>query len=107
MMTTLAGPSTIAPARLLIRPTATAMKTNWQKLAILGLALCLLALAVLHPLSPQAPVLAAVILLPVVLFGLVLIPRSLWPAAALDSLVPLPVRARAKQFQRPPPNSLR
>jgi hypothetical protein len=83
------------------------MKVSWQKLAALGLALCLLALALLHPVAPQAPVLAAVILLPVVLFGLVAVPRSLWRAADLDSLTPLPVRARAQLFQRPPPNSLR
>jgi hypothetical protein len=78
----------------------------WQKLAALGLALCLFALVLLHPVSPQAPVLAAVILLPVVLFGLVAVPRSLWPAADLDPLVSIPVRARAHLFQRPPPNSL-
>jgi hypothetical protein len=80
---------------------------TWQRLAVLGLALCLLVLALLHPIAPQAPVLAAVILLPVVLFGLVVAPRSLWRAADLDPLVPLPVRARAPLFQRPPPQSLR
>ena len=83
------------------------MKTNWQKLAALGLALCLLALALLHPVTPQAPVLAAMVLLPVVLFGLIVVPRSLWPTADLDPPVPVPVRARAYLFQRPPPNSLR
>jgi hypothetical protein len=80
---------------------------TWPRFAAFGLALCLLALALLHPLQPQAPVLAAVVLLPVVLFGLVVAPRSLWRAADLDPLVPLPVRARAPLFQRPPPNSLR
>jgi hypothetical protein len=81
--------------------------SKWYRLAALGLALGLLALALLHPLAPQAPVLAAVMLLPVVLFGLVDVPRSLWRTADLDPLVPLPVRARAQLFQRPPPNSLR
>jgi hypothetical protein len=82
------------------------MKLNWQKLAVLSLAVCLLALALLHPIAPQAPVLAAVILLPVVLFGLVAVPRSLWPAADFDPLATIPVRARAHLFQRPPPKSL-
>jgi hypothetical protein len=80
---------------------------GWQELAVMGVALGLLVLAVLHPLGPQAPVLAAVVLLPVVLFGLVLVPRSLWPAADFEFLAPVPVRARAQLFQRPPPNSLR
>jgi formate hydrogenlyase subunit 4 len=80
---------------------------NWRKSVILFAALCLFVLVLLHPMAPQAPVLAVVILLPVVLFGLVLVPRSLWPAANLDPLVPLPLRARAQLFQRPPPHSLR
>lgn len=80
---------------------------TWQKLAAWGLALCLLALVLLQPVTPHAPVLAAVVLLPVVLFGLVIVPRLLWPAADLDPLIAAPVRARAQLFQRPPPNSLR
>jgi hypothetical protein len=80
---------------------------KWGKATALCAALILLALALLHPVGPHAPVLAAVILLPVVLFGLVVVPRSLWPAADLDPLAPIPVRARAHLFQRPPPNSLR
>ena len=83
------------------------MKMRWQKLAALGLAICLFALVLLHPMAPHAPLLAAVVLLPVVLFGLVVAPRSLWLAAKLDAFVPVPVRARAQLFQRPPPNSLR
>lgn len=80
---------------------------TWQKFAALCLALCLLALVLLHPVAPHGPVLAAIVLLPVALFGLVVVPRSLWPAADLNPLVPVPVRARAQLFQRPPPNSLR
>lgn len=80
---------------------------TWQKVAAFGLALCLLALVLLHPATPHTPLLAAVVLLPVVLFGLVAVPRTLWPAADLDPLTPVPLRARAQLFQRPPPNSLR
>jgi len=80
---------------------------NWQRLAALCLGLCLLALVLSHPLSAAAPLLAAVVLLPVALFGLVIVPRSLWPAADFAPLTPIPVRARAHLFQRPPPNSLR
>jgi hypothetical protein len=82
-------------------------KLNWRKAAALFAVLGLLALALLHPLAPQGPVLAAVILLPVALFGLVLIPRLLWSASDRDPLIPVPVRARAQLFQRPPPHSLR
>ena len=80
---------------------------TWQRLAAFVLAVCLLALVLSHPLSPAAPLLAAIVLLPVVLFGLVIVPRSLWPAADLDSLASVSVRARAPLFQRPPPKSLR
>jgi len=85
---------------------------NWRKAAALCVALSLFVLALfapvlLHPVSPHASVLAFLILLPVVLFGLVVVPRSLWPAADLDPLLPVTPRARASLFQRPPPQSLR
>jgi hypothetical protein len=80
---------------------------NWRKAAALFAVFSVLALLLLHPVAPIAPLLAAVVLLPVVLFGLVAVPRSLWPAADLNSLAVIPVRARAHLFQRPPPNSLR
>jgi hypothetical protein len=79
------------------------MKISWQKLAALSLALCLLALALLYPVAPLAPLLAAVLLLPVVLLGLVVVPRSLWPVANLDQRFAAPVLCRADLFQRPPP----
>ena len=82
------------------------LRHNWQTLAAFVVALCLLAL-LLHPAAPHVPVLAALVLLPVALFGLVTVPRSLWPASDLNPLVCLPVRARASLFQRPPPRSLR
>ena len=72
---------------------------------ILGMALCLLAL-LLHPVAPHAVAVAPILLLPVLLFGLVLVPRSLWPAFELGQQFALPIRARASLFQRPPPISL-
>jgi hypothetical protein len=79
------------------------IRHNWQILAALGLALCLVALMV-HPLDAHAPVLSAFVLLPVVLFGLVVVPRSLWPAADLEQRFALPVLCRAQLFERPPPS---
>jgi hypothetical protein len=70
--------------------------------AALGMALCLLAL-LLHPAPVHGAALAGFVLLPVVLFGLVLVPRSLWPAADLDQIFAAPVLCRADLFQRPPP----
>jgi hypothetical protein len=83
------------------------MRIDWRKLAVFGMALIVLVLALLYPLAPQAPVPAAAILLPVVLFGLVLVPLTLWPASDFGRLILLPLRARAPLFQRPPPQSLR
>lgn len=80
---------------------------NWRKAAAFALALCLFVLALLQPVATHAPVLAAIILLPVVLFGLITVPRSLWPTANFDPFPPITVRARASLFQRPPPNTLR
>jgi hypothetical protein len=80
---------------------------QWRLLAALALALCLLALLLLQPVATHAPVLATVILLPVALFGLVAVPRALWPAAELNPLHPLPAQARAHLLQRPPPISRR
>jgi hypothetical protein len=79
------------------------LRQNWQTLAALILALCLVAL-MLHPSGAHAPIPPAVVLLPVVLFGLVAVPRSLWPAADLEQRVAGPVLCRAQLFQRPPPS---
>jgi hypothetical protein len=72
-------------------------------LAALILALCLAAL-LLHPASAHAPVLSAIILLPVVLFGFVVAPQSLWPAADFEQHLAVPMLCRAQLFQRPPPS---
>ena len=80
------------------------MRLNWHKLAAVGAAFLLL-LLVTHPVA--GVVLAtAVVLTPVLLFGLVVAPRSLWPAADLDQRFVAPVLSLAGLFQRPPPISI-
>lgn len=49
---------------------------------------------------------AALILTPVLLFGLVTVPRSLWLPVGLEQRFVEPVRERVDLFQRPPPLSI-
>ncbi len=79
--------------------------SSLRKLAAFGLAICLVAL-VLHPTAASAAAMAAFILLPVALFGLVLAPRSLWPVVDPAPQLALPVFWLAELFQRPSPFSL-
>jgi hypothetical protein len=72
-------------------------------MAAVGLALCLV-LLLLHPSPAGGAGFAAVLLLPVSLFGLVLVPRSLWPASGLEQRFAVPILCRASLFQRPPPS---
>jgi hypothetical protein len=77
-----------------------------RKLALAGLSICLLALAV-HPAAAGGiAALAAIVLPPVLLFGLVLVPQSLWPWTDLDPCCPAPILCRAGLFVRPPPFSI-
>ena len=76
--------------------------SRWQKVVIAGLTVCLLALLLLHG-PVQGLVLAAVVLFPVLLFGLVPVPGSLWPLCRLEQRFALPIRCRTTLFQRPPP----
>ncbi len=78
------------------------MNQSWHRLAAVALAICLVALVV-HPTAAGAAALAAFVLLPVVFFGLVAVPRSLWPAMGLDAVFVPPVLVRTELFQRPPP----
>lgn len=71
--------------------------------ALLGLAVCLLALFVHPGASSHAAQAAAFVLVPVLFFRLIDVPRSLWPAAELEMAWERPVVGRAKLFQRPPP----
>ncbi|MFY9747583.1 MAG: hypothetical protein WA891_14790 [Acidobacteriaceae bacterium] len=79
------------------------MKLNARKLAAVGGVILLLALVV----QPTAAVgfALSLVLAPVTLFGLVLTPRSLWPAFDLERAFGVPILARAALFQRPPPVS--
>ncbi len=79
------------------------LRRNWRTIVVLGMALGLLAL-LLHPVVTHGPALAAFVLLPVLLFGLVLAPLSLWPAGDLEQRWVAPVLCRAHLFQRPPPS---
>lgn len=82
------------------------MNLSWRKLAVVGAVIGLLALAV-HPAVAGLALAAALVLTPVLLFGLVLMPLSLWPAADLNHRHAVPVLRRAVLFQRPPPFSIR
>ncbi|HEX3662696.1 MAG TPA: hypothetical protein VHU89_14770 [Acidobacteriaceae bacterium] len=77
---------------------------SWRSLAALGGVALLLALA-MHPATAAVMVAAAVVLLPVALFGLVRVPHSLGNQSRPPRLA-MPVRVRAQLFQRPPPLSL-
>jgi hypothetical protein len=81
------------------------MSRNWRTLAALVLAICLVALVV-HPTAAGFAALAALVLVPVALLGLVEVPRSLWPALDLELALAVSVLPRASLFQRPPPASL-
>jgi|HubBroStandDraft_1064217.scaffolds.fasta_scaffold282288_1 hypothetical protein len=80
------------------------MNLNLRKLAAVGGLIFLLA-SVVHPTTAVGFVLSLV-LTPVVLFGLVLTPRSLWPALDLERTFGAPILVRAALFQRPPPFSV-
>jgi hypothetical protein len=80
------------------------MKRTGHKLAAVGVAIVLL-LLVAHPAAGVALV-ASLVLTPVLLFGLVVVPRSLWPAADLEQRFVAPVPGIAGLFQRPPPISI-
>lgn len=83
---------------------STPIHARWQKFLIAGLAVCLLGL-LLHPSLAQSAVVAALVLFPVLLFGLIPVPRSLWPRRDLDHRFALSVLSRTTLFQRPPPSS--
>ncbi|MGA7521357.1 MAG: hypothetical protein WBW84_02685 [Acidobacteriaceae bacterium] len=78
---------------------------SWRTLAGLGAVLLLLVLAV-HPATAMVGVAAAMVLLPVALFGCVLVPWSLGAVDVPESRVARPVLVRARLFERPPPISL-
>lgn len=81
-------------------------RLNWRLWAVLALAACVAALILNSAPTHHVP-LTAFVLLPVTLFGLVLLPDSLWISSVLDKRIALPVLCRADLFQRPPPSSKR
>jgi hypothetical protein len=82
------------------------MELNWRNLAAwVGMGICLLALICSPPVGVALA--AALVLAPVLLFGLIIVPRSLWPSADLELSFAAPIFERAELFQRPPPFSLR
>lgn len=81
-------------------------RATWQRLAVMGMAICLLALLVYPTTAGVAVLAAALILTPLFLFGLVGAPRSLWPAADLSLQSAPAAPFRAALWQRPPPSFL-
>jgi hypothetical protein len=81
-------------------------RLNWRLLAVLALTACVAAL-ILHPAPAHHAPFAPFVLLPLVLFGLVFIPRSLWFSSVLDQRLSPPVLCRTNLFQRPPPSRKR
>lgn len=79
------------------------MRVLRQILKALGIALCLLLLTA-QPMAAVA-LATALILMPVLLFGLIVVPRSLWPAADPDQHFVESAFGRAELLQRPPPVS--
>lgn len=73
---------------------------SWRLLAALGLGLCLVVLFVQPAPAHNTPMAAFVVLLPIILFGLVLIPRSLWPSSDLDQRFAAPVGVPHSQNRR-------
>jgi hypothetical protein len=76
---------------------------RWQPIAAIALLLCLFAL-LSHPVSAHAIQQYSFLLLPVFLFGLIALPRSLWPASDDQHFQPFVV-SHTDLFQRPPPFS--
>lgn len=68
------------------------------------MAICLL-LLVAYPAAGVA-LATTLVLTPVLLFGLIAVPQSLWPAADLEQRLVPGVLGRASLFQRPPPISI-
>ena len=74
----------------------------WKALFAIAVVIGLLLLA-LYPLHSGSAAPACVVLLPVLLFGLVNVPCSLWPVAEASLEVRHQRLERLPLFQRPPP----
>jgi hypothetical protein len=80
------------------------MRRTSRNAVIVAMTICLLALLV-HP-AAVVVLAAALVFTPVFLFGLVVAPQSLWPAANMEPPFLVPLLSRAVLFQRPPPSSI-
>jgi hypothetical protein len=76
-------------------------RLKWQPFAALGLIIGLLVL-LSHPTVALGAQLVAFVLLPVLLFGLVMLPSFFWPAYDDQRFWSL-ILPRTDLFQRPPP----
>lgn len=83
---------------------STTSLSKWRGFAALGMAICLLVL--LASPVPAVGLALGLVLVPVLLFGLVLVPPSLWPAADREQTFAAPILSRVPLFQRPPPFSI-
>lgn len=78
-------------------------KSNWRFFTALLVVICVAALLV-HSAPTHHAAIGGFLLLPVTLFGLILLPHSLWLSTVLDQRLSLPVLRRTSLFQRPPPS---
>jgi len=62
-------------------------------------------LIVVHASAHGGAVSAGFVFLPVLLLGLVNVPRSLWPVAEIDLRIPHQLLEHSSLFQRPPPSA--
>jgi hypothetical protein len=74
----------------------------WKVLAVISLVFGLMLLTILHTVVHDGAAVACFVLLPVFLFGVVVVIRSLWPLAQSNSTLP-PSPKLPPLFQRPPP----
>jgi hypothetical protein len=80
------------------------MRLIRHSLVAVSMAICLL-LLVVYPAAGVA-LATALVLTPVLLFGLVVAPQSLWPAADFEQRLVPAALGRVGLFQRPPPISI-
>jgi hypothetical protein len=80
------------------------MRLGRNILVTMGVGIGLL-LLIVQPVAGVA-LATALVLTPVLLFGLIAVPRSLWPAADLLFRAGLPLFLGPERFQQPPPSFL-
>jgi hypothetical protein len=76
---------------------------GWKALLAITVVIGLLLLLVLHISGDAGAVPACFVLMQVLFFGLVDVPRSLWPLAEISLTIRHQILEPASLFQRPPP----